>query len=68
MAVLSDSTFSLPAVFGQPCARHVSNRLYLLFEEPLSPIDDEPGFRAFQLPLVRVAREWSARPRLFLPV
>src|SRR5215469_12656768 len=65
---LSDSSFSLPAVFGQPCARHVSNRLYLSFEEPLSPIDDEPGFRASQLPLVRVARDWSARPRLFLPV
>jgi hypothetical protein len=65
---LSDSAFSLPAVFGQPCARHASNRLYLSFEEPLSPNDEEPGFRAFQLPLVRVARDWSARPRLSLPV
>ena len=65
---LSGSTLSLDAVSGQPCGRHASNRLYLSFEEPLAPIDDERGLRAFALPPVRVRRDSSARPRLLLPV
>jgi len=58
----------LRAESERPYAQRAASPLYPWFEWPSSPIGGETAFRAVARLFARIWRDYSLRPRPFLPV